>query len=377
MLIRYGDQPQLSQLGLLCNTGEAGLFSNVSENMALNLREVGPVPAVICGGGASLADSLESIREMKENGAKVYALNNVAKFLVEHGIKPDAQILVDPRPDNVSFLEQPWANEVLLASQCHPSLFAKCKEIGYPVRIWHTGMAGIDKYIGEAAYRVGGGYTVGMGGMCLVNLIGHSELHLFGYDSSRSNGKSHAYPQPLNLNDELVNVIVDNQQFECSTAMAAQVDQFPALLGILANVGCKVKVYGEGALPTLWRAIEREKNLRVLTAVYDLGVLLPDYEFRSFLNAAEAVRISGKYNLIDIVFQPGPMNGFRGDVTDTDSQKQMLWQVCVGMARRHKTVRNIEVLGQRRVVQGDVFPEGWEQDKPKSHHQEVLLEKTS
>lgn len=357
------------------------MFSNVKSNVALKLPEVVPVPAVICGGGPSLADTLESIRELKSKGAKVYALNNVAKFLVENGIKPDAQILVDPRPENISFLEKPWADEVLLASQCHPSLFERCKEIGYPVKIWHTGMEGIEKFIGDECFRVGGGYTVGLGALCLVNLIGHRDLHLFGYDSSHANGKGHAYSQPLNQGDEMVKAIIDSKVFDCSMAMASQVDHFRSVHRYLVDFGCTFHVYGDGALPTLWRTLERERTQRVLTCVYDLGVLLPNYDFRSFLAAAEAARIEGKFDLLDISFQPGPMHGFRGDQTDIESNKQMLWQVCVGMARRHSSVRNIEVLGQRRNIAGDVFPEGWEETNPKSHHAapvlKDLMEKTS
>ncbi len=379
MLIRYGDQPQLSTLGLLCNTGDSGLFSNVSSNVALGFPEVKSCPAVICGGGPSLIDTLESIRSLKADGAKVFALNNTAKFLVEHGIKPDAQILVDPRPQNVVFLERPWADEVLLASQCHPALFERCKEIGYPVRIWHAASEGIEKYIKPESFRIGGGITVGLAGLCLVHLLGFRELHLFGYDSSHAKGKSHVYSQPMNQADEMVTAVVDNQVFDCSLAMAGQADEFKNTSTMLMEHGCTFHVYGEGLLPTLWRMWEREKTQRTLTAVYDLGVVLPNYEFRQFLIAAEEARIAGKYDLMDVVFQPGPMFGFRSDTTDPESQKQMLWMVCVGMARRHKSIRNIEVLGQRRAIQGDVFPEGWEENKPKSHHEifELPLEKTS
>jgi hypothetical protein len=101
MLIRYGDEPQPSQLTLLCNTGEGGLFSNVSSACARNLPTIGE-QAIVCGGGPSLEDSLETIRQLKAGGAKIFALNNSAQFLVGKGIKPDYQILLDPRPQNVA-----------------------------------------------------------------------------------------------------------------------------------------------------------------------------------------------------------------------------------------------------------------------------------
>lgn len=394
MLIRFGDQPQLSSLSLLCNTADSGLFSNVAVNSGRGLPEVRvgkptKQPAVLVGGGPSLAATLESIRELKDSGAYIFALNNTAKFLAQHGIRPHAQILVDPRPQNASFLEQSWADEVFLASQCDPALFDHCKAIGYPVTMWHAATDGVERHIVTPdPCRIGGGLTVGLAGACVAHTLGHRELHLFGYDSSHAAGASHAYEQAMNLADEMARVTVDSQTFDCSLAMAAQADEFRNVSQFLMDSGTAIHVYGDGLLPTLWRLWEREKNQRVLSAVYDLGVLAPGYEFREFLVCAEEERVAGKFDYLDIVFQPGPMHGFRADAfkedsSDIEQKKQMLWQVCVGMARRHKSVRNIEVLGQRRAVAGEVFPSGWEENKPKSHYQAIApeepqpLEKTS
>jgi hypothetical protein len=375
MLIRYGDDPQLSSLGLLCNMGEAGLFSNVSKNVALGLPEVKSPPAVICGGGPSLGETLDSIRELKSAGAKIFALNNTAKFLTENGIKPDVQVIVDPRPQNVEFLEKQWADEVLLASQCHPDLFERCKKIGYPVRLWHACTEGIEKYIKPESFRIGGGLTVGLSSLCLVHLLGFREIHLFGYDSSHAKGKSHAYSQPMNSGDEMVRAAVDNQVFDCSLAQAGQATEFKSVSKMLAEHGCKFHVYGSGLLPTLWRAWEREKNQRVLKAVYDLGVSPPTYDFLSFLVEAERFRIEKKFDLMDVVFQSGPMHGFRHDELppDAETRKGMLWRICAGMARLLSSVRNIEVLGERKTIDGYVFPEGWAENQPKSHYGTTYL----
>ena len=154
MLIRYDDQSQLSKFTILCNTGDSGLFSNIEVNSKRGLPQVMVCPgtsrpALIVGGGPSLADTLDDIRKMKDAGSHVFALNNAAKYLFENGILPDYQIVLDPRPHNVEFVSNRWADEVLLASQCDPSLFDKCAEIGYTARIWHPFIEGAEKYIGE------------------------------------------------------------------------------------------------------------------------------------------------------------------------------------------------------------------------------------
>lgn len=382
MLIRYGDSPQLQPLGLLCNTENEGLFSNVSEACKLGLPEVRKVPVimpqvVICGGGPSLADTLESIRELKENGALVFALNNAAQFLVKNGIRPDKQIIVDPRPQNVKFIEEIWADELLLCSQCAPEMFAQAKAINYPVRIWHPGTEGIAEHIPrEDPCLIGGGITVGLSSLCLAFALGYRQFHLFGYDSSHAKGTSHAYSQPMNADVEMVTCTVDSRVFDCSLAMAGQAAEWENVHNMLVNEGASIKVYGDGLIPTMWRMNERLRTQRVLVAVYDLGVSPPTYDFLSFLIEAERHRIEEKYDLIDIVFQPGPMHGFRKDELppDVETREGMLWRVCVGMARLLPSVRNVNVLNERTAVpEKNVFPVEYAENKPKSHYATAYL----
>lgn len=383
MLIRFGDTPQLTQFGLLCNTEDAGLFTNVRSALARRLPEIelapaNGVPAVICGGGPSLADTLVNIRALKAQGAKIYALNNAAKFLTEHAIEVDAQILVDSRPQNVVFVEKRWAKELLLSSQCHPALYTQAADIGTPVRIWHPAIGGIDKVVTKGAQCfIGGGMTVGLCGACLVFVMGHREIHFFGYDSSHREKSSHAFAQPMNDAEEKVQCAVDSRVFDCSLAMAAQAHDFRNVRDMLEREGCKLHMHGEGLLPTLWNMWERERTQRIMQAVFDLGLYEPQ-EFGAFLKAAEAHRVAAKFDRMDIVFQPGPMFGFRNadPLPDTEERKELLWRYAVDNARLHSSVRSIEVLGERRTVTGDIYPEGYLEDSPKSHYP-VPQEKTS
>lgn len=376
MLIRYGEEPQLTPFGLLCNTGESEVFSHVATNDARGLPVIDECPAIeqaaiICGGGPSLADTLEKIRELKEAGGKIFALNNAAKFLSENGIRPDVQVIIDPRPQNVEFVSQAWADEALLCSQVHPSLFDKCKEIGYPVTLWHPSMKGIEKHIADKnALLVSVTLSIGLSCLSLIHCLGHREFHLFGYDSSHREDNSHAYAQPMNAEDEIVRCTVDSRVFHASMAMAGQANDFKQVTDMLKSFGATVHVYGDGLVPFLWKKWEREASTRILTACYDLGVSPPTYDFLSFLIEAERYRRANGFDLIDIIFQPGPMHGFRDDELppDVETRKGMLWRVCVGMARLLPSVRNIDIKQTRWNVTGDVFPEGYEEQRPKSHY---------
>jgi hypothetical protein len=373
MLIGFPEEGEFQKLSVVCNTGDGELFSNVESAMKRGLPEIqayDPVamPAVICGGGPSLESTLEKIAQMKQHGARIFALNNSAKFLYEHGIQPDVQVIIDSRAKNVDFLEKRWAGEVLLASQCHPDLFDHCEKIGYPVRLWHPIIDGIEKYLKPQPMLVGGGLTVGLSGMCLVFSLGHRHIHLFGYDSCHGEGKSHAYKQPMNDADELVDVAVDGRSFQCSVTMAAQASSFQRIAEMLANHDCEIYVHGDGLIPHIANRMTRE--VKVLNAVYDLGVSPPTYDFIGFLAEAEKARISGGYTDLDVTFQPGPIGGFRNDnlPPSIEEREGMLHRICVASCRLLPSVRNVTVLKHRQELKGELFPKDYTLDFPLNHY---------
>ncbi len=376
MLVQYPGEQQMEPLALLCNTEQGGVFSNVRANLARGydkFSEKKPHGRTIalCGSGPSLADTLESIRAMQKRGAFILALNGAAKFLSENGVPVDAVAMVDPRPDNVDFAEQAWAKEAWLASQCHPDVTAQCEKVGMRVVLWHPGVPEIQNHIpSHDSLRMGGGYTIGMCSLSCAYVAGFRELHLFGYDSSYREDKSHAFRQDRNANDELMLCTIESRQFHCSVVMAGQLNLFLDFSKHLIKDGCEIHVHGDGALPYLWETEQKKKRLRVLTACYDLGVSPPTFDFISFLAEAERYRVDNNFDVIDVKFQPGPMHGFRADnlPPDVPTRQAMLWRVCVPLARLLPSVRSVEVLGVRTAVAGHVFPLGWENEKPVAHY---------
>lgn len=377
MIIRYPDR--IEELRVVMNTDDSQVFSNVSANTSRGLPKVEmtpaiPEPAVLCGGGPSLGDpdSLEKIERLQKMGAKVYALNNAARFLCEHGIRPDYQVVIDPREQNAAFVDHVWADEILLASQCSPKTFDAALAAGAKVRLWHCGHDGIAEHIkgepGDKALLVGGGPTVGMSAMSLAYALGHSIMHLFGYDSCNEHGKSHAYEQAMNEGQDVMRVAVDNEVFYASTAMTAQARKFPMVAQALTEKGCEIEVHGRGLLPHIAKMMVRD--VRPLTAIYDLASAPPTFDFLSFLSQADAYRIEKDLTCIDVVFAPGPIHGFRDDDLPPDAieREAMLHRVCVAATRLLPTVRCVTVLrqGERPDISGPVFPEGWKPDVPLS-----------
>jgi len=362
------------ELSVTPNTGDGQLFSNVSENGKRGLPAVieGGVPAVICGGGPSLGDagSLEKIRELQAQGAKVFALNNAARFLAVRGIEVDGQILLDARPQNVEFIKDTPAKMLYLASQCDPSLFDEASRQHKTVMIWHARMEGMEKHLPPHEFSsIGGGTTVGLSGMCLVYTLGFRVLHLFGYDSSYRDDDSHAYGQDLNKGDDRIRTAINNRVFSSSVAMAQQANKFMTWASALGEMGAKVNVHGDGLLPYIVQTEAEKALVKPMIAVYDLGGSPPSYDFVTFLSEAENARAESGFTCIDIVFQPGPIGGFRDDIfpPDVAERNGMLWRVCVPMCRLLPSVRNVEVLQERKDMVAH-FPVGWSYGTPKAHY---------
>lgn len=115
--------------------------------------------------------------------------------------------------------------------------------------------------------------------------------------------------------------------------------------------------------------------MSALTAVYDLAVSPPTYDFISFLCSAEQERRERGHEFIDVVFSPGPNMGFRDDnlPPQLEERDSMLWRVCVGMTRLLPTVRNVTVQRARYHVDGRVWPKGWSKSTPASNYGTYLF----
>lgn len=359
-----------------CNVEDSGLFSNVKNAVSLKLpgvkieqeqKEI----ALVVGGGPSLRDTLDSILKMQGYGAKVFALNNAAQYLAENGIRADYQIVLDARPENAEFVSPDRADCLLLASQCHPKVFETALNRKANVMVWHPIIEGIEKYLDEPnTPLIGGGTTVGLSGLCLVYALGYRKIHLFGYDSCNRESGSHAYDQPINNGQETMRVATNNRVFESSIAMAAQAIKFPELAAHLAGLGCEIELHGDGLLQHMIRSRNIEDDMKILSVVYDLGSSPPTYDFMLFLSEAEKHRKENGFDMMDVYFMPGPINGFRDDNLPPDSieREAMLNRICIPACGFVKSVRNVHRLRSRQAIDGDVFPVEWKPDFPQNHY---------
>ena len=232
------------------NTDLEIVRANVSANVKLGIQQAQPYPTndievMLVGGAPSLAQDIETIRALRNQGVKLVCLNNAYQFCLDHGIMPSAMVIVDARPFNARFVENVIPEcKYFIASQCDPGVFAKLpKEQTY---IWHTSAEEIrdvllENY--ELCYPVPGGSTVLLRAIPLFRMLGFKRFHVFGCDSCLEDGAHHAYSQPENNDLPVFSVKVGGKEFFCNAWMIAQAKEFIDLVGCMGDV-MELEIYG-------------------------------------------------------------------------------------------------------------------------------------
>jgi len=264
------EKPLLLPINVICNTSDDEIFNNIRQNSRLpkkwlNYSEPHGKTAILCGSGPSLADNLDDIRALIAEGGVVFAMNGSAKYLFDHGILADYQVILDARIETAQLIGP--AKNHLFASQVHPELFKRLPDAG----IWQLQVTGIDDVLPEyddAYSLVGGAASVGNTSICLVYVMGFRNYQIFGYDSSHRDGKGHAFHQAMNEGDPCAYVDFNGKTYLASLTMKLQAEKFQETAANLIALGCKIKVNGTGLLPDMFNAVrenlsEQEKYSRM------------------------------------------------------------------------------------------------------------------
>jgi SAM-dependent methyltransferase len=248
------DGHALVDAGVL-NTEEEQVKANVRENIKGDWLQVSPheandVEVMILGGGPSLGDYWEDIKQKRSEGVKLICLNGTYAQAIEQGLVPSGVVMVDARDFNARFVK-PVVDDCkyFISSQCHPSVFE-----GLPADrtyIWHT-TTGLIKDILNERYElwwgVPGGSTVLLRAIPLLRMLGFKKFHLYGCDSCLMDEKHHAYSQPENDGQPTFPVSVSSGRvFQCHSWMASQATEFVDLIKFLGNE-IEIATYGDGLL---------------------------------------------------------------------------------------------------------------------------------
>lgn len=200
------------------NTPDTEILANVEHSIRLGYPQVRPQPpqldrVCLVGGGPSLTDTFDELRELYFEGAKVVTVNGSYAWCLERNIRPSAHIVLDARKENARFVQPAVPQcKYLLASQCHPDTWAAVQGRDN-VWVWHAVARDneilrpvLDSYYMGQWMPTPGGTTVVMRAISVLNALGLIRLDLFGVDSCYLDGRHHAYEQPENSQDKPVKV---------------------------------------------------------------------------------------------------------------------------------------------------------------------------
>jgi len=238
------------------NMPDEVFIENVKSSIRRQLPQVQPhelndkVIAIV-GGGPSLDETIDDLKEKHANGMKVVSVNGTHDYLLEHGIRPSVHIQVDGREFNARFVEN-WQKETkyIIASQCHPKVFDTLKDA--ETYIFHCPSAVVprkildDYYFGNY-FQVPGGSTVMLRAIPLMRMLGFKKQEIYGFDSCIMGKRHHAYVQEENDTGPATTVRVNGKEFFCFAWMYSQAEDF---LEMVKAVGDEFEliVHGDGLI---------------------------------------------------------------------------------------------------------------------------------
>lgn len=239
------------------NTAEDKIRENIESNCSRGLPQILPYKEqstclAICSGGPSLLESLDQIKQVQADGVKVVALANTGKVLQAAGIHVSAQVFLDARPNNASFVIDEPECKYFVASQCDPSVLDALE--GKDVYLWHAWNTGkeleqVTKYY-EYWVPVQGGNTLGLRSLRLFQILGYHKFDLYGFDSCYIGDRHHAYEQPEADNSETVYLQLNGKPFKVTAWMIQQAMEFMKMVKTFGQ-GWEVRVNGDGLIATM------------------------------------------------------------------------------------------------------------------------------
>lgn len=243
------------------------VFNQIRQNLSKGLKSLAPFQeqpdqkVVVLGGGTSLNDYVDEIKEHKKNGAKIVTMNGTYAWAKENGLWPVTQFMIDAREFNTRFVDPvDDKNIYIIASQCHPNLVNKlpedrtylmqCNLDPSSISIYNEVLG--DMYSFDGWFPIPGGSTVMLRCLPALQMMGFRDIEIYGFDSCFSGSSHHAYTQPENdlpeMNEDRVAFItLHDRTFAVEAWMLCQAKEFIDIKRLLLRE-LDLKVHGDGLI---------------------------------------------------------------------------------------------------------------------------------
>lgn len=211
----------------------------------------------LVGGGPSLEDTFDDLKEKHENGMKVVSMNGTHDYLIERGIIPSVHIQLDARQHNARFVKN-WNEKTkyFIASQSHPDVFDALE--GANVTMFHCQSSADEKKILDDHYKDGyisipGGTTVMLRAIPLMRMLGFEKMEVFGFDSCVMRDDHHAYPQKENDIGPCTTIEINDKEFLVYGWMYSQAKDFIEMMKAVGDA-FELVVHGDGLIANIIKA---------------------------------------------------------------------------------------------------------------------------
>ena len=201
----------------------------------------------VVGSGPSLKKNWQKMVGM---GHEIIACNAACQFLLERGVVPKYMFCFDADPLMLEFITPHPDITYLMGSRCPPQAFEMLKDCR--VVVWHAGGdENIEKLLNKhkkVEPMLSGGTAAITRSMMLAQAMGWTDIHLWGCDSSYSEGDTHI--RKSTTDEKGIPIMINGRTFMASPWMCQQAEDFKLLANPLRDhYGIDLIVHGDGLIP--------------------------------------------------------------------------------------------------------------------------------
>lgn len=206
-----------------------------------------PGKVAIVGSGPSATDYIETLKNWD---GEIWGINRAFPWMRHRGVKPSAFVGIDPEwfllecTYHMEETQPPFDATYYLAAQVHPKVFDFLKD--HNVRLWFA--ADREMTFPRGAVTVPGGSTALTRAPYLACLLGYTDVHIFGGDSSYTH-KTHVHGGEKPSKEQGL-ILVENsgRVFETTRAMFTQASD---MVEVVMNFPGSITIHGDGLMPTM------------------------------------------------------------------------------------------------------------------------------
>jgi SAM-dependent methyltransferase len=254
----------LPNIRMNCKFGLTDRRNNIKYAVTTGMPEIsnliGKQPdseAVIVSGGPTIDSYPEKIKELQARGCRIYAIERMYKWCLNHGITPDYVIALDASDDVIeSFYEISPDVTHLVVGHAPNVVFDKLKDYkAYYFLLMQKGIDYSQIYTDGKHHDItfiNSGSSVTLCCMSIAMSFGAKNLHIFGFDCHLGEKNYADGITGVGCINDIMEIDIDERTFKTTSSYFGFMQQFFQLYlagqsnGLLENV----KIYGDSMVKT-------------------------------------------------------------------------------------------------------------------------------